>query len=414
MGHPLEARDEGVLLLVLLLRDGQRPTPRCALPWSRRVGGVHRVAAEFVAKRGVPPLPRSRPCSREGEAGEQRFREHWHRAHACRSRPRRSSCPRLSHRCTGAISTPGSLPSCSNGGAVGSHSHERTTEPCIERWAIFALSSSYSSGVEQREALGVRLHDPVLDPVVDHLHVVALCRSGRSVPIPGPCSSVSGGASTSRTGLSRSTASSVAADHHAVADAGCPRRRRSCPRPRSGCRPACEGHPGARLSSVQREVPAVDDRVALLEDARRASSTVSWGRVARPGPSARPCAAGLSFSPSSSREPAPVAPWPSASLTVSSEEVEHDPPRGPSPAGCGGPCSRPSSPGRRTPAHQSSQFHPGQSRFPCSHSSMRTPPRRPCARRSACRRGPARLQVLERVAGVRYLHAVGAVAGRAG
>ena len=37
-----------------------------------------------------------------------------------------------------------SLPSCSNARAASSHSHDRTTEPCIQRWAIFALSSSYS------------------------------------------------------------------------------------------------------------------------------------------------------------------------------------------------------------------------------------------------------------------------------
>ena len=37
-----------------------------------------------------------------------------------------------------------SLPSCSNARAASSHSHERTTEPCIQRCAIFALSSSYS------------------------------------------------------------------------------------------------------------------------------------------------------------------------------------------------------------------------------------------------------------------------------
>ncbi len=37
-----------------------------------------------------------------------------------------------------------SLPSCSKARAASSHSHERTTEPCIHRCAIFALSSSYS------------------------------------------------------------------------------------------------------------------------------------------------------------------------------------------------------------------------------------------------------------------------------
>src|ERR671936_1544226 len=37
-----------------------------------------------------------------------------------------------------------SLPSCSKARAASSHSQERTTEPCIHRWAIFALSSSYS------------------------------------------------------------------------------------------------------------------------------------------------------------------------------------------------------------------------------------------------------------------------------
>src|SRR5215216_6204166 len=37
-----------------------------------------------------------------------------------------------------------SLPSCSKASAASSHSQERTTEPCIQRWAIFALSSSYS------------------------------------------------------------------------------------------------------------------------------------------------------------------------------------------------------------------------------------------------------------------------------
>ena len=45
---------------------------------------------------------------------------------------------------TNGSSAARSLPSCSNARAASSQSQERTTDPCIQRCAIFALSSSYS------------------------------------------------------------------------------------------------------------------------------------------------------------------------------------------------------------------------------------------------------------------------------
>ena len=41
-----------------------------------------------------------------------------------------------------------SLPSCSKASAASSHSHERTTDPCIQSFAIFSLSSSKSDLVK--------------------------------------------------------------------------------------------------------------------------------------------------------------------------------------------------------------------------------------------------------------------------
>src|SRR5205814_7252465 len=44
-----------------------------------------------------------------------------------------------------------SLPSCSNALAASSHSHDRITDPCIQRCAIFALSSSNSHSLNSEK-----------------------------------------------------------------------------------------------------------------------------------------------------------------------------------------------------------------------------------------------------------------------
>ena len=115
--------------------------------------------------------------------------------------------------------------------------------------ALTSRSGEAGAGVvEEVEALGVGGHDPVLDPVVDHLHEVAGARRAaveiallgrrRLALAPG----VRGAALDTgreraeerievRDGVVR------AADHQAVARARGPTRRRSCRSRRSGCPP---------------------------------------------------------------------------------------------------------------------------------------------------------------------------------
>ena len=134
-------------------------------------------------------------------------------------------------------------------------------------------------------------------------------------PASPKCRQPSGGASTSRIGASRSTASLVAADHHAVADLEPPdaaggadvdvvdARARAAP-PRGGRR---------RASWCCRRRRSCRPRRAGRRARRRSARS---GRP--PGPSPRPSAGRSSLATRSSSEDAPVAPWPSAALTASS------------------------------------------------------------------------------------------------
>ena len=91
--------------------------------------------------------------------------------------------------------------------------------------------------LEDVEALGVRLHQPVLDAVVDHLHEVARARRAAVQPalllgrrVARAAGRADGGVDSRRERLQhrREPADGlvVAADHQAVAALACPRRRR--------------------------------------------------------------------------------------------------------------------------------------------------------------------------------------------
>ena len=64
-------------------------------------------------------------------------------------------------------------PCCSKARPTSSSSHERMTVPCIQALAIGGEVERVLRRVQDLEALGVGLHQPVLDAVVDHLRVVA-------------------------------------------------------------------------------------------------------------------------------------------------------------------------------------------------------------------------------------------------
>ena len=69
-----------------------------------------------------------------------------------------------------------SWPFARNARPASSSSHERTTEPCIHSSEIAGEVELVVARVHDLEALGVGLHQAVLDAVVDHLHVVAGAR----------------------------------------------------------------------------------------------------------------------------------------------------------------------------------------------------------------------------------------------
>jgi hypothetical protein len=119
------------------------------------------------------------------------------------------------------------------------------------------------AGVEQREPLRVRLHHPVLHAVMDHLHVVA--GAGRAEVAPArSVLVVLGRGEHVEDGPKPLDRLVVASDHHAVADLKAPhsaahtdvdvvdalRRQRLL----------------AALVVAPARVPAVDDRVALVEE----------------------------------------------------------------------------------------------------------------------------------------------------
>ena len=152
-----------------------------------------------------------------------------------------------------------SLPSCSNARAASSHSQERTTEPWFQSSAISLDVERELGLVQHLEALGVGLHHPVLDAVVDHLHVVARRRRPPEVARPAVrrARARRGSAPAARPAPGRRRPSCSSRPRG-------PRRRRSCRRRRSGCRARRSCARRARSSRPVR-VAAVDDRVALVE-----------------------------------------------------------------------------------------------------------------------------------------------------
>ena len=117
--------------------------------------------------------------------------------------------------------------------------------------------------VHQLEALGVGLHHPVLHAVVDHLHEVARRRRRRS--------GASRPAGRARRGSARAAATRllVAADHHAVADLEAPDAAGGADVDVVDARSVELG--GAAHVVVPVGVAAVDDRVARVEQRRRAA-----------------------------------------------------------------------------------------------------------------------------------------------
>ena len=135
----------------------------------RRVGGLgalHRVATELVPHRG-DRLHRRRVVLPRREPGEQRRRRWPAPVRRGRSRPRRSNGPRRSRRRTRGSCPGGCLPSSAF--TIRSSSQDRITVPSRQDSNASGTFSTMSGGLEQLEALGVRLHDRVLDAVVDHL-----------------------------------------------------------------------------------------------------------------------------------------------------------------------------------------------------------------------------------------------------
>jgi hypothetical protein len=159
--------------------------------------------------------------------------------------------------------------------------------------------------LEHVQALGIRLHEPVLDPVVDHLHEVAcaglaavepallLGGGSPSRPVCGPASTP--GASASSTGARRSDRLVVAADHQAVAALQAPDTAADADVdvvdpavPKLGLT--------AQVVDVVR-VAAVDDRVALVEMRRELGddrSTIPAGTISQTERGASSCDASSS------------------------------------------------------------------------------------------------------------------------
>ncbi len=69
-----------------------------------------------------------------------------------------------------------SLPCCSKASPASSSSHDRMTVPCCQAVGDGGQVRAVLRGVEDLEPLRVRLHQAVLDAVVDHLGEVAGAR----------------------------------------------------------------------------------------------------------------------------------------------------------------------------------------------------------------------------------------------
>ena len=133
---------------------------------ARRRLGLDRVAAELVAQRG-DRLHRRAVVLAGDEPGEQRGGDRRASARRCRCRPRRSSGPRRSPRRSRAI--------LSRSGVLVERGDQQVEQPGPDHGALAPGAEDLGDVVdqvdrlEQLPALGVGLHDGVLDAVVDHL-----------------------------------------------------------------------------------------------------------------------------------------------------------------------------------------------------------------------------------------------------
>ena len=138
---------------------------------------LHGVAAELVAQRRVD-LGGERLVLAGGEAGEERRRDHRHR-HVLGDRlgDRPAALARVLDVALDLLE----LPALELEGGDGAARAATSARPSRSARcpAISCRSRSNSERLEHLEALGVGLHQAVLDPVVDHLHEVAGARGRR-------------------------------------------------------------------------------------------------------------------------------------------------------------------------------------------------------------------------------------------
>ena len=173
-----------------------------------------------------------------------------------------------------------------------SSSQLRTTEPCCQSAATLCRFGLNSERLHDLEPLGERLHHPVLDPVVDHLHEVA--GAGRA-----DVRVAAGLGQVLEERLDLLVRGRVAADHHAVALLQAPdrrrrRRRRGTRRPSSS--PPRRGAASRGSSSCRRRRSCRRPRAAGGASGTRSRS----GRP--PGSSARRRAAAGAVDASSTSE----------------------------------------------------------------------------------------------------------------
>ena len=130
---------------------------------------LHGVAAELLAQRGVD-LRRERLVLARGEAREERHRDR---------RRRHALVDRVEHRPAALARVVDVAADLLQAGVLfsastsRSSSQLRTTEPCCQSAGDLVQVERELRGLHDLEALRERLHHPVLDPVVDHLHEVA-------------------------------------------------------------------------------------------------------------------------------------------------------------------------------------------------------------------------------------------------
>jgi hypothetical protein len=184
--------------------------PRDAEPFGERVpalrvGGLHGVAAELLAQGGVD-LRRERLVLARGEPRKQRRRD----------RGRRDALvDRVEHRPAAFARVVDVAADLLQAGIFLEREHEQVEQPAPNDEPVLPQRGDAVEverelrGLHDLEALRERLHHPVLDPVVDHLHEVAAPTARRTrSPLLGP---------GPQERLELPECGFVAAHHHAVA-----------------------------------------------------------------------------------------------------------------------------------------------------------------------------------------------------